>query len=393
MFELPKLDLRVVDKMTIPTLTFQIEDIPEPRTHAYGIRLLDKSGRLMSNSLVQRPETVRIAVGMLSKLAKIEVVGRPFRYIQFPKVAYAPDSAKWGKVYWGAAGNTAITPVTGLGQLDGIIRPKVEGNGWNSYEFFAPDGRRWREYPDNGNLQPMFSGPDWPKAEPLVALIRLDDAVLAENRAVNVQVFASQGAEPGKGLGANLAVGPLPRVDRKLNQILFSRPTTDYVQVAFSQSSADWKVAGEAMPPRGQLQRLTTEEQKQLANGVNVGVCPFTVILRASGTMAFFYATPGSKPTDVENHLEEDKVRWAAGNEVILVARMKSGAEVALSNNGASGTGDREFMFYLDRTSQPVFESNGRRVKLADIDRFVVKQRGFENPRYVVVKLPPPLKN
>jgi len=109
--------------------------------------------------------------------------------------------------------------------------------------------------------------------------------------------------------------------------------------------------------------------------------------------MAFFYATPGSKPTDVENHLEEDKVRWAAGNEVILVARMKSGAEVALSNNGASGTGDREFMFYLDRTSQPVFESNGRRVKLADIDRFVVKQRGFENPRYVVVKLPPPLKN
>ena len=373
MIEPPKVDLRAISKMTIPTVTFQIEDIPEPRTHAYEIRLLDKAGRLMSNTLAQQPETAQIAVQMLSKLAKIEIRSRPFQYIQFPKVAYAPDLAKWGKVYWGTAGNAAITPVTDIGQVDGIIRPKVEGNGWKSFEFFAPDGQRWREYPHNGNLQPMFSGPDWPKPEPLVALIRLDDAVLAKNRIVNVQVFASKGSEPGQGLGANLAVAPLPRIDRKLNQILFARPTGDYVQVAFARSSADWQVAGEVAPPRVQLQKLTSEQVQQMRNGVNVGVNSFTVILRSNGSMAFFYGIPGAKPGEVENHLEENQAQWVAGNEVTLLARMKSGPEIALSNNGASGNGNREFMFYLDRDSQPVFDSNGRRVKLADIERFVVK--------------------
>lgn len=377
-----------VSKSVLPTMTFQIEDAPEPRTEAYEIWLLDQKGRSLVSSIVTQPETVRIPEGMLPQLKKIEIVSRPYRYINFPQVAYAPDPAKWGPTYWGSEGEASIQPIANIGQLEGIIRPKGGGIGWTAYEFFAPDGRRWREYPGADYALPMFSGPGLPK-NPLVALIRLNESVLAEGRLIRVGVFATQGNVPGQGIGSRLNSGPTDSISRQMSQILFTRPSGDYVQIAFSTSASAWSLAGEATPPSVPLITYTREQREQMAKGVNVGVSPLTVILRTNGTMAFFYATPGKNPSTPENHLEENRAKWQAGNEVRLMARLKSGQTIELSNNGASSLGDRDYTFYLDRNGQAVLESGQTKAKLTDIHQFVVEQRGFEDPRYVVVKLPP----
>jgi hypothetical protein len=377
-----------ISKSRIPVMTFQIEDVPEPRTHAYEVRLLDQNGQSLVRSIVTHPESVQLSERMLPQLMKIEVHARPYRYIHFPSVAFAPIAAKWGPTYWGREGEAAITPIANIGQVDGIIRPDVEGNGWTSSEFFAPDGKRWREYPESSNLQPLFSGPNWPK-QPLVALIRLDDAVINEGRVVNVAVYTSSGSEAGTGLGARLDSGPIYSIRRKMNQILINRPPGDYVQIALSSSATGWTTAGEASPPSVPLIGYTAEQRQQMSRGVNVGVNPFTVIFRANGSMAFFYATPGKDPSTPENHLEENRAKWTPGNEVRLMARLKSGDTVELNSNGASSAGDRDFTFYLDRDAHVVLDSSPRKIRLTDIGKFVVEQRGFENPRYAVVKLPP----
>jgi hypothetical protein len=377
-----------ISKSTIPAMTFQIEDVPEPRSHAYEVRLLDQNGRSLVRSIVTHPESVQLSERMLPQLVKIEVHSRPYRYIHFPSVAFAPNAAKWGPTYWGREGEAAITPIANIGRVDGIIRPDVVGNGWTSSEFFAPDGKRWREYPESSVLQPLFSGPNWPK-QPLFALIRLDDAVIDEGRVVNVAVYASSGSEAGTGLGARLDSGPVYSIRRKMNQILFNRPPGDYVQIAFSSSATGWTTVGEASPPSVPLIGYTAEQRQQRSRGVNVGVSPFTVIFRANGSMAFFYATPGKDLSTPENHLEENRAKWTPGNEVRLTARLKSGQTIELSNNGASSVGDRDYTFYLDRNGQAVLESGQTKVKLSDIQQFIVEQRGFEDPRYVVVKLPP----
>ena len=207
--------------------------------------------------------------------------------------------------------------------------------------------------------------------------------MVAEGRNARVEIYAAESPEPGEGLGERLQ-GHY-QFDREDNQATFGRPSTPYVQFDVRVSGENWTAAGKAPPPREPLVGFTTEQVEAMRRGVNVGVEPFTAIVREQGSLDFYYHPKGQE--GMPSTLRQGVVTWPPGShEVRLMARLKSGQRVLLQNNSASGDGSRDYAFALNRESAPVLGG----VALEEIEAFEVETRAYGKPKYLVAKLPPP---
>lgn len=376
-------------KHTLPELTVSIEDRPDPATLSYEVRAYDAGGNSLSGgALISTPHILRIPLAMAGQIDRIDILTRPYKFVEFKNVHFSRDEAKWGHPHWGAEGNSTIAKAPGIAELDGILRPRIEPNpefqSWSSTQFFANDGQLWREYPDPDALGARYSTPDWPDQETLVGLIRLDPEMIARARNVRVQVFPSSSSIPGQGLGPEIKGLWNYQFDREISQAQFARPKTTYVQFAVRPSTKQWDVVGRVAPPTEELVKFTDEDRAQIAKGVGVGRHAFSLILRANGSLAYFYSTPADP-----NVLKENLLTWdRPGSEVRVIAELKSGGEMELHNNAASGSGDTEFMFNLAGDSQPYLDAFRSKVWLKDIARFRLERRGYGEPVYLVAKLP-----
>lgn len=362
----------------------------DPVETSYRVHLLDKSGLEVGNSGIF---TASISEQGLSQVDKIVIEGRPFAYVEFQNVHFDPDPAKWGKSHWGSAGEATISKVPGIAQLEGVLRPHLEGNRWQTAEFFAPDGIAWREYPEPGNLAARFSTSSWPAGEPLVGVISVDPALLNKTQNVTVEAYEASSSVPGQGLGRKLGPPWPNKFQRAIGQTVFERPKTDYVQFKLQVSDEGWKKEGEVKPPAEPLETFTPKQLELMESGATVYTRTFTVCIRGSGSLDFFYQT-----RDGKHELKQKLVTWPGdGREVRLVARLKSGERIMLHNNGASGGASPadsgpEYIFSLDKTAEPVLDALRSKVALKDIELFEVETRSYGKPEYLVAKLPPKRK-
>lgn len=379
----PERNLEISARRTMPTVTFRVDSPSEPPRWSYFIHIFDKTGRdLTGGTRYGLPNVAGVAVAGLKDVARITVECRPYTYAEFSGVHYDPDAKRWPKAYWGGAGEAAVQRAGTDAELYGIFRPKITGDGWNAGEFFAPDGKAWREFPNPNQLKPFFSTNSWPAGENLIAVLKLPNV---GNRTARVETYAADSDEPGKGLREKLP-GLYPySTNRADNQILFVRPRSQYVQFEITSTGDEWTTAGEIEPPRVALKTYSAQEIDAVHRGTTVIHSAITVILRPGGWLDFYYEPVQGGP----NVLMQKLLTWDGKQEKRLVGKLKSGKEVVLANNGSSSDGSIEYHFSMSESRGPILDTYQHMTALRDIETFEVQTRSFGKPVYVSAKLPP----
>lgn len=375
----------------MPAVRFLVE-FAEPSEMSYRITLYDRDGNEMNHGVIrQRAFEAHVSKRALSTIGKIVVESRPISYIEFKNVHFDPDSRKWGSSYWGTEGESKIAKAPGVAQLEGLLRPRIDGQNWTPGEFFAPDGKAWREYPEPNNLRARFSTSEWPAGEPLVGILTLDPSLVANSQTVTVEAYVATSSTPGQGLGNKLPSLLPGKFEHNICQLPFVRPNTEYVQFKVEPSEESWHKEGETNPPSDPLIRYTPDQLRKMASGTKVIIDALTVCIRGKGSLDLFYHT-----ADGKSELKEGLVRWPAdGREIRLMARLKSGGRLQLYNNGASFSNNDPassgpvYIFHLDKDGEPMLDSIKSEVALKDIEAFELESRVYGKPAYLVAKLPP----
>jgi len=354
---------------------------------SYRLTVHDKDGRKVAQNYYGESGTASVLQASLAKVATITVETRPYIYIEFGDVHYDPEAKLWPKAYWGSEGDKAIRRAGEEVELDGLLRSRVEQPRWKAAEFYAPDGKAWRESSNPNLMKVEFSTSSWPAGEYLVGVLKLPSI---GDRSAMILPYAADSDRPGEGL-RDLAPGYLQyKVNRVEVHVPFEKPpAAKFVQFEVRFSSNEWKSAGEVEVPAIPLKSLTPDETALIRKGVGIYDTAFTVLLRSNGRLDFYF-----QPKDGNGILQQKLLSWEPSDETRLIARLKGGSKLVLENNGSGESGDGtrsiDYLFNLDHESNPVLEAYKTKVALTDIRAFEVETRGFGKPIYVSATLPAP---
>lgn len=376
-------------------LTFRVDPPSMQHEQSYRLRVLDKDGNDFRTEKRTFPwrvwvadsYSVSILASDLGNVGAIEIESRPYEFFEFKNVQLDPDLAEWGESHWGDEGNSTVQTGDGGVELHGLAHVYQADDKTGFSELFASDAVRWRDYPGNRYTVPSWFDPD---GKSMFALVRTDEKATELGDYVKVQIFASDSSVPGEGIGERISSEAPRQLRRKFNQVRFTPPTTNYVQLAVQLPEDEWEFVGSASPPTVRLQQLTPKQVSQIKSGIGVGVSPFHIVIRESGSLGFFYMPEDSdKPGNTQ---EFDLIKWnPEDRDVRLIAKMKSGKRIVLHNNSAGdGTGGKRigFNFFLDIHSNPVLKMRDSQVFLKDIKAFELETRTYKEPYYLVAKMP-----
>lgn len=371
-----------ISKLEIPQIYFIAEPEHEPRKFSYRVRLLDQFGAEVGNRLTPGP-VASCNAPTFSKVDRVDVEARPYTYVEFRNVHFNPDKAKWPDAYWGTEGEKAVSKDAATGfEFRGTMVLKPKNGFMVNAGIYAPDGKRWMDFPDSGFAQgfQMPDTPDWRGTR--YALFKISAPETSMEAGPRLDLFAASSAVEEPATASAVWSTELRPSTNPVDVVMFKGPPgTKYLRARVLVPHGDWKVIGRVKPDRGPFMPLTPELKEAFKRG-SVSCTVYRLIVRDNGAVESHVLPPNQIWRVSETALKIDRAKGA----LRVFARMKDGRRVMLSHNSISSIGDEFFEFDWTRDDRLILREKGP--YLDEIESFEIEQLPYGKPVWLSAKLP-----